>query len=188
MNCEQARDLAALAASGDVTTEERSALAAHNAGCGECRAEADAYAELCGQLAAMRGESAPEYVYAAVRTRVVAQIGERRRPHWVAAWSTLAAVVACSVVTIVALRDRAPIVTQPPGKYAVPATVAALSTEAPAIVAPSLRHRVRERVVRAAVQEASDPLVVQMFTDDPDVVIYWIADARGKRSERESIQ
>jgi hypothetical protein len=73
-----------------------------------------------------------------------------------------------------------------------PPTVMAAVTEAPdestAIVTPARPHRARRPVVRTAVQEAADPLVVHMFTDDPDVVIYWIANGKGNKANEEIIQ
>jgi hypothetical protein len=42
--------------------------------------------------------------------------------------------------------------------------------------------------MRVKASEPAEPLVVHMFTDDPDVVIYWIADARGSSSKKEIIQ
>lgn len=188
MNCEQARDLAALAASGDLMPGEREALDAHNAVCGECCAAANAFAELCGQLAAMREESAPGHVYTAVRSRVVAEIGERRRPGWAAAWGAFAAVVACSVVLVVTIHHEALVVNQPVQQPAAAVAVANIPDDAPIMTPPSQPRRARKPVARAAAQESNDPLVVHMFTDDPDVVIYWIADARGNRAQKEIIQ
>jgi hypothetical protein len=187
MNCEQARNLAALAASGDVTPEEQNALELHNAGCAGCSSEVNAFAELCGQLSSMRDESAPDHIYAAIRARVTAGINDRRRPRWVAASGAFAAALACSVVLVVALRHDVPVVVQPVPHPATEA-VASVSDEAPAVTQPPPVRRVYKPAVRALAKGSVDPLVVQMFTQDPDVVIYWIADAKGTRARKEIIQ
>ncbi len=187
MNCEQARDLAALAASGDVTVAEGRALASHLAGCGECRAEAQAFQALCGQLVAMREESAPDAAYAAVRARVLAEVRERRL-GWAILSPAFAAVVACTVVLVVALRPEKTVVTPPAPQPAAVVADAAVHEETPQIAAlPSVR-KLRRAVPRAKSQEAIEPLVVHMFTDDPDVVIYWIADGRKSTADKEIIQ
>jgi hypothetical protein len=37
-------------------------------------------------------------------------------------------------------------------------------------------------------REPEEPLVVHLFTSDPDVVIYWVADAKVKSSKKEIVQ
>jgi hypothetical protein len=186
MNCEQARELAALAASGDLTPMELSTLESHTADCSECGAEAAAFEELCGQLSAMR-EDAPGHVYSAVRARVAAEILDRNRSRWFAMWPVFAAVVTCALVlAIVLLRRESPQVERPSPPASV--EVAAAQIAPPDVFAPWPKRRVRRTAARVATPVPDEPLVVHMFTDDPDVVIYWIADARGKRSEKEIIQ
>jgi anti-sigma factor RsiW len=179
VNCEQARELAALAASGDVTPAEERALACHMAGCGECRAEAQEFEVLCGHLAAMREESAPEHVYAAVRARVLGEIGERHRSGWLAAWPAFAVVVACTVILAVVLHPEARVTNHQVHQPEAVVAETAAPEEATAIAASPALRRVRRAVKLAKSQEPVEPLVVHMFTDDPDVVIYWIADGRG---------
>jgi len=187
VNCEKARGLAVLSASGDLTPMEQSALESHTAGCAGCRADTDAFAALCGQLAAMRDVSAPEHVYCAVRARVAAEIYDRDRWRWFAMWPAFAAVVTCGLVLIIVqLRRESMVVKQLPAPARV--EIAAVDPEPPAAFAPPPKHRVRKAAARIAAPVSDEPLVVHMFTDDPDVVIYWIADARGKRSEREIVQ
>jgi len=190
VNCEQASELAALAASGDVTPAEQRALVSHMAGCGECRAEAQAFEALCGQLAVMREESAPEPVYAAVRARVLGEIGERR-VGWAMLSPAFAVVVACTVILAVLLHPKAAVRTQPvdkPAAVMADADIPDIPEAVPAIAAPSLVRKIRHAVAQSKAQEAVEPLVVHWFTDDPDVVIYWIADGRSSKAEKEIIQ
>ena len=190
MNCEQACDLAALAASGDLTTAEQRALELHVAGCSECRSEAIAFDELRAELAGMRTESAPEHVYAAVRARVAGEIVNSRRPGWLTAWPAFVAVLACSVMLVVLLRPEGSVST-PQAAPHVPETlpaIAGMQYELPEVPAPPLPRRVRRAAEPAVSQEPDQPVVVHMFTDDPDVVIYWIADAKRPRTKKESMQ
>jgi len=183
VNCEQARELAALAASGDVTPVERRDLDAHAAGCAECLAEVCAFEALCGQLGSMREMTAPEPVYSAVRARVVAELGERRRSGWLAAWPAFVAVLACSLVLVVLLRPEAPVVSQPPV-----VAVANVPEQMPVPEsAPSVRE-IHRPVARVKAQVPGEPLVVRLITNDPDVVIYWLADAKRGESKKEIMQ
>jgi anti-sigma factor RsiW len=186
MNCEQACELIALAASGDVTVAEQAAIENHKATCAGCREEAAAFAELSRELAAMRGEFLPESAFSAVRARVAEEIAAPRRPGWLAAWPAFAAVVACTAILAVLLRPVTRPVSEPVIESAVPPVVASASTPAvePALpIAPI--HRTR-RPATHALHKPSDPLVIQMLTNDPDVIIYWIADARDNRAGKES--
>jgi hypothetical protein len=177
MTCEQARELAAPAASGDVTAAESRALDLHNSGCPECRAEAEGFEDFLAQLNAMRDEDFPESAGTAVRARVLAEIPTQQRPGWLAAWPAFAAVLACSAVLVVLLRPVAPIAMP---KAPAPPTVANVPESAPAAMAEVVRA-VQPR--RAVHPKPAEPVVVHMFTSDPDVVIYWIADSNRKSSE-----
>lgn len=172
MTCEQARELAALAASGDVTAAERRALDLHYSDCAECRAEVEGFGDLLAELNAMRDEMLPESAGVAVRARVLAEIPERRRSEWMAAWPALAAVVACSAVLVVLLRPVAPV--RQPQVPAEP-VIASATEESPKITPePAKRVTVHRRIT----PKPTEPVVVHMFTNDPDVVIYWIGDNR----------
>jgi hypothetical protein len=185
MTCEQARELAALAVSGDVTAAERRSLDLHNSGCQRCRAEAEGFDDLLAQLGAMREEDLPESAAAAVRARVLAEIPTHHRPGWLAAWPAFAAVVVGSLVLVVLLRPGAPVLhpgPQQPATAPVQTTQTEIASAAPAPApeaAPAKPHRVRH----SAPNEPAEPTVVHMFTSDPDVVIYWIADSGRKSSE-----
>ncbi len=190
MNCEVARELAALAASGDTTAAEMRGLEAHLAGCADCRAEAEGFRALCGQLAGMRKESVPEAVYAAVRARVLAKVGARGRSGWRVVCAGLAAVVACSLILMVALRPVVPRNTvvssvEPPPMDDRGAEK--MEEPGPGVLVRHV-HRVSRRVVPNAVPADAEPLVVKMITDDPDVIIYWIADGKGRSQGKEIVQ
>lgn len=186
MNCEEACVAAALAASGDATPAELHALATHTAACAACLAEVAGFEALRGQLHAMRETSLPDSAYAAVRARVVSEIDERRRRRWVLAWSSLAAAAAYCIVAAFALHRGEPVaaVRTP----AAPVVIASIDGNELGIPAPPVPRRVRRVVKRTAPREPEAPIVVHMFTSDPDVVIYWVADAKVQSSKKEIVQ
>jgi anti-sigma factor RsiW len=185
MNCEQACGVAALATSGDAAPAELQALEAHVVGCAACRAEVAAFEVLRGQLHAMREAVAPDSAYAAVRARVVSEIEDGRRRRWVLAWSSVA-VAACGIIAVFALRHAAPIAeVRPP---VAPVEIAIIQENEPRIPERAAPHRIRRAVRHVVARELAEPIVVHMFTSDPDVVIYWIADAKVKNSNKEIVQ
>jgi anti-sigma factor RsiW len=190
VNCEQVRCLAALAATGDVTQPERRALESHVGGCVECQSESEAFEALCDELAAMRVESAPAYVYAAVRAHVIAELSEQRDSGWFGVWPAFAAVLACSLVLAVAIHYQVPLAEQPLAHSAAvaPIFVASMAESISKASPPELRRRIRRAVAPPKLPEPQEPVVVQMFTSDPDVVIYWIADNQRKSSKKETLQ
>jgi anti-sigma factor RsiW len=184
VNCEQAQELIALAASGDLTAAEQTSVDRHMARCGACRSEAAAFAVLQGELAALRQESLPESAFAAVRARVVEDIASRHRFAWLKAWPAFAAAMACSAILIVLFRPAT--LPQPPQVEreadAVPVPVRPAQ---PPVAAPfEPVRRAKRRAIR--IHKSSEPLVIQMLTNDPNVIIYWIADARDGRAGKES--
>lgn len=188
MNCEQAQELAILAVSGDVTLPEQIELDAHLSGCLACADEVRIFEELRSQLTDLHEEEAAAPLYAAVRAGVMAEIEVRKRSGWLAAWPAFAAMIACTLILLVTLHPQARVAKPASLKTViVPAAVTDLSEAAVPAPAEVLRHPTRKKQARAAT-EHSEPLVVRMFTDDPEVVIYWIADARTDREGKEIIQ
>jgi hypothetical protein len=98
-----------------------------------------------------------------------------RVPWWRRAWiyglGTAAAAAAAAVLAI-ALRPAA--VPAPPkvalARPAAPALAAAKRTAARPV------WRIHRAPAPAAASPKPEPLLVELLTDDPDVVIYWIAD------------
>jgi len=181
MNCERACELIALAASGDANLAEQAAIDRHMTSCAACREEAAAFAALAAELAAMRGASLPESAFAAVRTRVAEEIVSRRKPVWIRAWPAFAAAMACTAIVVVLLRP----VTAPSPLPVEQAEVLPAPLEQPLAASPAAPlHSAKRRATR--IHKPSEPLVIQMLTNDPNVVIYWIADARDGNAGKES--
>jgi hypothetical protein len=110
----------------------------------------------------LREEEVDDAVLAAVRRRVMAEVG-RRRPFWL--WGYALAAGLAVVVLAIGLWPR-PAVPPPP-------------------VAPVLRlpaPEVAKSPLPPPAPRPSEPLLVKMFTDDPDVVIYWIIDRKNGES------
>ena len=125
-------------------------------------------------------EEIPEAHYAAVRARVLAEIAAGRKPiaWWKWAMCGLATALALGAF---AMRPRHAAEIRPTAKQVAatvqeaPAPTVALSAPSEAVRRPRRRTAAATtyRVVGPPVTQ--QPLVVKMLTDDPDVVIYWIA-------------
>lgn len=112
-------------------------------------------------------EIAPAH-FAAVRARVFARIDQTRR-HWI--WRLAFAAATLFAILYPALMREREVVPPPPVRPAA----------APAPAPYVARHVEKKRVVRRRVERPqTEPLVVKMLTDDPNVVIYWITDQRGE--------
>ena len=114
----------------------------------------------------------PAAAYEAVRRRVLNEIRQRRRVRNAA--RILAAVAACVVLAVaglLALRR---------GSATADLPMLARTAEAPPPVVPAQiehhRPKHKRRSVRLMAHAPVQPLVVRMQTDDPNVIIIWIAD------------
>jgi hypothetical protein len=66
--------------------------------------------------------------------------------------------------------------------------IASVQDDESRVPAPPAPRRIRRAVRHIVPREPEEPLVVHMFTNDPDVVIYWVADAKIKSSKKEIVQ
>ena len=126
--------------------------------------------------------------YAAVRARVLAELGRQRRPVWRWAWvGSLAA--AAMVLAFVMIPRPTPV-----GQASWPAFLPQAPVPVYGPAAPSQRaagnggtamRRRPQSVVRVRQQEGrpggpphqdQEPMVIKLLTDDPNVVIYWIGE------------
>ena len=141
----------------------------HLAECARCREFARALAESMALLKAAHEEPIAPAHYAAVRARVLGELERRRVPVWRRAWVYGLAAAALVLAAGVWLRPGV----QPP-PVAVVRPPAAPATEP--VVQREKRVPVHKRVARVA---PTEPLLIKLETDNPDVVLYWIADKRG---------
>jgi hypothetical protein len=108
---------------------------------------------------------------------VVAELAQERRPLWRRAWSFALAAVAVALLVMLALR---------PGETPERRTPVVAASHPPVVAVrepatPPQRSVARRKASRApALQVVPDrePLIVKLLTDDPNVVIYWIADRK----------
>ncbi len=186
MSCRDWEERIALHAGGDLTQEEAAAVDRHLAECAQCRETAAAYGWGLDLLRETHREPIPEAHFAAVRARVLAELGRERRPVWRRPWAwALAATVAAVLVAwvVVPVRQLAPRIAT--ARQAASAIAPAVS-EPPAAGAPAPKSARLVRVRRAPVarqpetRSTDEALLVKLYTDDPSVIIYWIADRKGE--------
>jgi hypothetical protein len=116
--------------------------------------------------------------YAAVRARVLAELGRERRPVW--RWAWVGGLAAAAVVVAVMLMPRP----TPVGQALRPAIVAEAKAPVYGPAAPALVKAVahRRRVLKqegrpkGLPHQDQEPVVIKLLTDDPNVVIYWIGE------------
>jgi anti-sigma factor RsiW len=175
MICRDWEERIALHAGGDLPRAEAAALDAHLAACEGCRAGAGLYGSQLELLQEAHGEPIDAAHYAAVRARVLAELRGARRPVWRWIWVGGALAVAAAFTLPWPRAVHAPERTE----MAV-IRPAAPRIEEPGPAAPAhvtLPRRARKAPPVSEVQkQPSEPLLVKLLTDDPNVVIYWIAD------------
>ena len=166
MKCSMDETLLALYAGGDLPEREARKVEAHLRSCPACRELAEVLTASQAALHSLRDEVLDASRLAEVRRRVMDRVGSAR-PAWVYAfrwWQAVPVGLAAAVLVFV-LYPR-PEIPPPPA----PPVVA----EAPP---PEVPKPVPVRPMAA--EPPQEPLLVKMFTDDPDVVIYWLIEPKG---------
>jgi hypothetical protein len=169
MNCRDWEDRIALYAGGDLAAAEAQAVERHVAACAGCQS---LLGGLRGSLETLRqahGEPVDAAHYAAVRARVMGQLERGLDTRWRHAW--VYAMVVAAVALTVAVWPR------PPESLLAPMQVQVQPAEPVAHPAP---HRMRPRKLAMKSPESAEPLVVKLYTNDPNVVIYWITGSKGE--------
>jgi anti-sigma factor RsiW len=179
MSCDKFEPLIALYIEDDLAQAEAQVVESHLAACDPCREFAAEMRESQAALKALRTEFVDDAVLLQVRTEVLSAASHS---HRVVAWPRYA-VAAGLVLALLAAwmwqmwskarlepRPIVASVSAPP----LPATVPAPQARTHTGVARVRRHRPQATPVFK-----SEPLVVKMITDDPQVVIYWLVDQNG---------
>jgi hypothetical protein len=175
MNCREWEEKIALYAGGDWESGE---LERHLEQCAACREFAAAVKDSLQILREAHGQPLKEGQFAAVRAGVFQRLRRQRRWTWWPAWAGAAAAVALAASSLWLGQSRR---TMPPAAARPKPAAVAVAQEAVATpVAPKpAPPRPRQRVRKKPPPPAPQPLLVKLITDDPDVVIYWIADPKG---------
>jgi len=181
MSCQKFEQLIALYVENDLTEVEAGVVEVHVAACESCREFAAEMRASQAALKALRNE----YVEASGFEEVRANVLAARPRGWLwQAWPRYA-IAAGLVVALLAgwlmRRQTADaFVTVQPLRAVLPAPPAQPGQP---LVQPHhpkvLAARVRRRPRRQAPRFKSEPFVVKMITDDPQVVIYWLVDQNG---------
>jgi hypothetical protein len=200
MNCREWEEPIALYLGG----ESRGVMAAeaerHLRDCAGCQVFASGMKETLALLDEAHREVPAEVHFAAVRARVMAEVARQGRPLWRRAWVYAVASAVLIGAALAGARVWRTVEPLPAVALARPAVVRQ-ALELPRIAARkdgatgSVPSHERERVFsaksktilleqrtnrRVAPQRSpGETVLVRLVTDDPDVVIYWIADRKG---------
>jgi anti-sigma factor RsiW len=188
MNSSDWEERVALHAGGDLPPAEAAEVERHLRECAACQVLASGLKQSLALLKEAHHEPLAPAHFSAVRARVVAELEQERRRGalWARrrAWGYGPAAVAVTLLVVLALRPgRVPVVANTNRSL----TVAALSSPVVAVrepATPPQRSVARRKASRAPAPQVvpdREPLIVKLLTDDPNVVIYWIAD--GKRGD-----
>jgi hypothetical protein len=201
MNCRDWEERLALYQGGDLPRHEAVQVERHLADCLGCQLFHSGLKEAQELLQELHREPLAPAHFAAVRARVLSELERERRPagqtitsgllaFWRSGWGLGFAEVAAALLVMLVARPVLPPVRQPSkqvpavsGKAVAPAVLPPVSpnpNEASPVRAGTqgahVTRRIRPRQTHA---QSPEPVLIKMVPDNPDVVIYWIADTRG---------
>jgi hypothetical protein len=175
MHCKDWEERVALHVGGDLPAAERSAVERHLAECGGCQVLWSGMKESLDLLQGAHAELLPPAAYTAVRGRVLAVLGERRRVWW--QWAAGLAAAAAVMLVALAVWSEPRVQPLPQMAMAIPPAPPLAHARGSERSDASQRSHDRKGVVPAGPKPAlRQPLLVRLVTDDPNIVIYWIAD------------
>lgn len=179
MSCPNFELPIALYVENDLAEAEARGVEAHLDTCNGCRVFAGEMRQSQEMLKLLRRELVEDVVFQEVRVRTLGGISRDRKTS---AWgrSAIAAVLVLALLAGWMWRSRASAKLDIAKLDLRP--VAAV-TPRPALAQAQTAHVARKRLARKDAPRVpsfkSEPLVVKMITDDPDVVIYWLLDQNG---------
>ena len=190
MSCKNWEERVALHAARDLAGADAAEVVRHLADCAGCREAAAAFAWTLEVAREVHAEPIAPAHYAAVRARVMGKLAEERRPVWRSfwAWGLAAAAVAALVVALSVGRTSRSAFRAGVSAPAATAPEVAVLQYGPAAPVLPVKRPIRKPVAmaRPVVRQEGRPggpphsMTIKLLTDDPDVVIYWIADAEGE--------
>jgi predicted anti-sigma-YlaC factor YlaD len=180
MHCKDWEERVALHAGGDLVANpaEAAGVERHLAGCAECRVLSAGMKESLETLQGAHAEAVAPGVYTAVRGRVLGALKAEagRMAWWRRGWVLgLAAAVVITVLGLASWPGRRVETLTPRVVAVIPLAPAAQALRP---VRPGSRPHKRRAATTEQVRDPapSQPLMVRLVTDDPNVIIYWIAD------------
>lgn len=200
MSCREWEEKIALFEGGDLAAGEAAEVERHLAECSGCREAAEAVGWSLDLIRQAGHEPIAPAHFAAVRARVLAELEAEPRPAWRRAWvwGLAGAVVLLGVLVMPRPAGRTTGRSAPSALVARQASLPALSQPAdqPKVYGPATpgRTAVNRRAAvprrhavsaQARTEEEGTPggpphqVLIKLLTDDPDVIIYWIADVEG---------
>jgi anti-sigma factor RsiW len=160
----------------DLPESEVCLLERHLEACPDCREFAAEMRESQAALKSLRTDFGEEAVFGEIRVEVLSRLSVPRKT---AAWPRYAV----AAMLLVGLCAGWLWYTRPAASLAFPPRIAAIASPpvTPTSALPQRVHpaRVRRHRARPAPAFRSEPLVVKIVTDDPQVVIYWLVDQNG---------
>jgi predicted anti-sigma-YlaC factor YlaD len=173
MNCAESQEKIALFTGADLPADEAVAVEAHLSVCADCRAFEQELSEARVMLLSMR--SVEESDVAAVRSRVLGEL-QTRKVRSIFAWMPYAAAAGVAALMFgLAIEWRTP--PTEPRASAIGVVVTPTEPRASASVRVATKRVAKRKPrIKPEAQRPAEPTVVTLFTDDPDVVIVWIAD------------
>jgi len=170
MNCAKRKIDIALYAGGDLPANRLGRTIAHLEACAECRALLDDLRAGQTLLSELEDEAIEDAMAANVRRRVLARLPvvQAGTAHSYWRWALAAAVLLAAILTLPWQTEKQ----APRARVEAPSRV---PQAPPAIV--NVPRPVARRHHRAKPQPG-EPLLVQLVTDDPNIVIYWLVDPK----------
>jgi anti-sigma factor RsiW len=168
MTCARWEERLALWVEGDLPEREGAELERHLAACGACREVRAALEESQAALKVLASETVDAMALAAVRARVTSAVVERQPRRSFAWWPLAIPALAAALAAAILWPGEAP-----------PPPMAARAAIPPAPPAPKMvwtKPQARPRAEHTVA--ASEPLLMRIETDDPNVVIYWIVEGK----------
>jgi hypothetical protein len=172
MICREYEPLLALYVEGDLDDREVERHLAECAGCREVLEDLRLSQAMLKEL----GSADPAFL-AAVRTEVLAKIGEERRAVW--PWVAACAAVMALIMIGFLAAPRKPQTVQPLVSSIVDAGGADPLVRGRPPGRPSAPAHKGRRGRQPQTRGSAPPLVVKMLTDDPNIVIIWLVDQPG---------
>ena len=178
MNCVEWEERVALHAGGDLADGEGAGVERHIAECPGCQMLWSGLREDLAALKTAHAEVPAAAHFAAVRSRVIAELERQARPWWKLNWTHGFAAAIAVLVALLAIWPRGGSVPAPRVAMRVPAPppfATVTERRSPVERGSTLPHG-RGSVIASAVRKRREPVTVKLQTTDPNIVIYWIAD------------